>query len=153
MLGMVLPNSSMWPKGSSHTSLSSRATASQLWVRIQMPSIPISSPDIKKPVTWSRPSCVAMVVLKKPVRMANSEWKVSPTRNRNSPFFRRWLCLITVSSCSNSLGRKPTGRHSSRSEQDEHSVFIGWCKVCAGINTVLYLSDFEGLGRLFAVHA
>ncbi|SUA20013.1 Uncharacterised protein [Neisseria gonorrhoeae] len=39
-------------------------------------------------------------------------------------FFRRRLWRMTASSWLNSLGSSPTGRQSSRKEQEEHSVFI-----------------------------
>ncbi len=49
---------------------SSRATASQEWRSLLMPSRPMSSPAIWKPVTCSRPSEADTTVLKKPVRTA-----------------------------------------------------------------------------------
>ena len=52
------------------TSLSSSATISQLCAPLEMPSRPISSPVMWKPVTCSRPSSSITVLLKKPLRTA-----------------------------------------------------------------------------------
>ena len=62
--------SSSSAKGIVHTSLSSSATALQVWISLLMPSRPSSSPVIWKPVTWSRPSSISTSVLKKPLRIA-----------------------------------------------------------------------------------
>ena len=53
-----------------HTSLSSSAITSAVWLSVPMPSMPRISPAMWKPVTWSRPSSSTTLDLKKPLRSA-----------------------------------------------------------------------------------
>ena len=110
--------------GMTQTSASSRATASQVWWSFTMPSSPMISPAIWKPVTWSRPSSDVTQVLKKPVRMANSELKASPLRNSAPPrLILRRVATTSSRRCSSS-GLRPTGMHSSRRLQLEQATLM-----------------------------
>ncbi len=114
----------MRSKGMTQTSASSSATASQVWWSLTMPSRPMISPAIWKPVTWSRPSSAVTQVLKNPVRIANSDWNTSPLRNRVVPRLTLRRTATTSSMRASSWGLRPTGMHSSRRLQFEHATFM-----------------------------
>ena len=59
--------------------------ASTAWRPASMPSSPISSPPIWKPVTCSAPWFVVTTVLKKPVQISKTASNRSPARNSDSP--------------------------------------------------------------------
>src|SRR5512135_647631 len=78
-----------------------------------MPSMPSSSPPMKKPVTCSRPSSSMTLVLKKPLRIAYTEPNSSPALNSASPRRRRRRAYTTFSTRSRSSMHRPCGRQSS----------------------------------------
>ena len=89
-----------------------------------MPSRPISSPPIWKPVTWSRPSFDDTQVLKKPVQTAYTDSKRSPAAIQRiaarhlAP--RRHQPPVDVLELG--LASGPTGRQISRRLQREHAT-------------------------------
>ncbi len=91
-----------------------------------MPSIPRISPDIEKPVTWSRPFSNRVRDLKNPLRTAYRETKWSPVRYRLAPRRTRSRLNIVWSAASFSERvRSQHGWHNSRRLQVEQVVLNG----------------------------
>ena len=103
--------------------------ASQEWRSLTIPSMPMISPVIWKPVTWSRPSAVVTQVLKNPERTAYREVNLSPVLNSAVPRLMRRRVEITLSSLSISSGLSPMGRHNSRRLQLEQATLMLWMSI------------------------
>src|SRR5574339_706948 len=118
-----------------------------------MPSMPRSSPPMKKPVTCSRPSRSSRLVLKKPLRIAYTALNSPPALKTVSPRFTRRRAYTTFSMRSRSSSLRPAGRHSSRRLQLEQvnsnlrGAAIRWMAVTACIRCSSLRSVLGGRAR------